>query len=212
MTGMDVALTILVCALVLFAIGASLSWRATRLDNLHARVDVTLATLQAQLAARAASAVDLAAGGLLDPATAVLVADAATRARTALRRPSAGDPISVWSDRPVRPVGPPAQTALTRALHSAFDDPDDVAELATAEDATEVLDDLLESCRRVELGRRFHNDAVELVRARRRAPVVRVFRLAGHARVPDPVVFDDSVPDGLLSALPPAPAGSALPL
>ena len=208
---MDVPLAIVVSVLVLFSIGASLSWRATRLDNLHARVDVTLATLQAQLAARAASAVDLAAGGLLDPATAVLVADAATRARTALRRPSAGDPVPVWSDRPVRPIGAPAQTALTQALHLAFDDPDDVVELAADADAVEVLEDLLESCRRVQLARRFHNDAVELARARRRAPVVRVFRLAGHARVPEPVVFDDSVPDGLVTALPTTPADPALP-
>ncbi len=208
---MDVPLTIVLCVLVLFSIGASLSWRATRLDNLHARVDVTLVTLQAQLAARAASAVDLAAGGLLDPATAVLVADAATRARTALRRPSAGDPVPVWSDRPARPIGAPAQTALTRALHVAFDDPEDVVELAADEDAVEVLEDLLEFCRRVELARRFHNDAVELARARRRALVVRVFRLAGHARVPEPVVFDDSVPDGLVAALPARPADPALP-
>lgn len=201
---MDVPLRIVLVVLVLFALGASLSWLATRLDNLHARVDVTLATLQAQLAARAASAVDLAAGGLLDPATAVLVADAATRARTALRHPNPGDPVPVWSDRPVRPIGLEAQSALTRALHGAFDDTAEVAELAALPDAPEVLEDLLESCRRVELARRFHNDAVELARARRRAPVIRVFRLAGHARVPQPVVFEDSVPEGLVAALPPA--------
>jgi len=199
------AVTILVVVLVLFSLGASLSWLATRLDQLHARVDATLATLQAQLAARSASAVDLAAGGLLDPATAVLVADAATRARTALRSPAPDDPQPVWSDRPARPIGVGAQTALTRALHVAFDDPVDVVVLAAGGDGAEVLEDLLESCRRVELARRFYNDAVELARTRRRAPVVRVFRLAGHARVPSPVVFDDSVPAGLIAALPAGP-------
>ena len=201
---MDLPLRIVLVVLVLFAFGASLSWLATRVDNLHARVDSTLATLQAELAARAASAVDLAAGGLLDPATAVVLADAATRARMALRHPNTGDPVPVWSDRPVRPIGLAAQSALTRALHGAFDDAAGVAELAALPDAPEVLEDLLEACRRVELARRFHNDAVELARTRRRGLVIRVFRLAGHARVPQPVVFEDSVPDGLVASLPPA--------
>lgn len=199
---MHVPLAIVLAVLVLFAAGASLSWLATRLDQLHARVDATLASLQSQLATRAGSAVDLAAGGLLDPATAVLVADAATRARTALRRTSPGDPVPVWSDRPARPIGPVAQSTLTGALHVAFDDAGDVAELAARPEALAVLDDLLDACRRVELARRFHNDAVALARARRRSPVIRAFRLAGHARVPEPVVFQDAVPAGLASVVP----------
>lgn len=199
---MDVPLAIVLAVLVLFATGASLSWLATRLDQLHARVDATLATLQAQLAARAASALDLAAGGLLDPATALLLADAATRARTALRAPGPGDPVPVWPNRPARPIGPGAQTALTRALHIAFDEAADVAELAGRREAPEALDDLLDACRRVELSRRFHNDAVGLARARRRSPLVRVFRLAGHARVPRPIEFEDTVPVGLTSVVP----------
>ena len=47
---------------------------------------------------------------------------------------------------------------------------------------------------RVQLARRFHNDAVTDVRRVRRKPVVRVFRLAGHADLPRTVEFDDELP------------------
>ena len=50
---------------------------------------------------------------------------------------------------------------------------------------------------RVQLGRRFHNDAVTDVRRVRRKWVVRVFRLAGHAAMPRTVEFADELPPGL---------------
>jgi hypothetical protein len=47
---------------------------------------------------------------------------------------------------------------------------------------------------RVQLARRFHNDAVTDVRRVRRKQVVRLFRLAGHADLPRTVEFDDELP------------------
>ena len=50
---------------------------------------------------------------------------------------------------------------------------------------------------RVQLARRFHNDAVNDVRRVRRKGAVRGFRLAGHAELPESIDFDDELPPGL---------------
>ena len=47
---------------------------------------------------------------------------------------------------------------------------------------------------RVQLARRFHNDAVKDVQRVRRKAVVRWFRLAGHAEMPQTIEFDDELP------------------
>ena len=47
---------------------------SNRLDRLHARLDATRAALDAQLLRRAAVTLEIAASGLLDPATSVLLA------------------------------------------------------------------------------------------------------------------------------------------
>ena len=47
---------------------------------------------------------------------------------------------------------------------------------------------------RVQLARRFHNDAVKDVQRVRRKTVVRWFRLAGHAELPATIEFDDELP------------------
>jgi pyridoxal 5'-phosphate synthase pdxS subunit len=50
---------------------------------------------------------------------------------------------------------------------------------------------------RVQLARRFHNDAVTDVQRVRRKRVVRWFRLAGYAALPRTVEFDDDLPPAL---------------
>src|SRR6476620_957033 len=55
-----------------------LSYNAALLDRLHARVEGSLSALDAQLVRRAEAALELANSGALDPASALLVADAAT--------------------------------------------------------------------------------------------------------------------------------------
>jgi hypothetical protein len=50
---------------------------------------------------------------------------------------------------------------------------------------------------RVQLARRFHNDAVKDVQRVRRKAVVRLFRLAGHADLPRTIEFDDELPTSI---------------
>jgi cell division protein FtsB len=172
---------------LLLVLGWYLSYSAARLDRLHHRVETTRAALDAQLARRAAAAVE--AAPLLDPATGLLVADAAARAL------GAAEARTEWLEG-----GEPAEEVendLTRALHAAFGDPGQVAELREGPLAAQSLDLLAQACVRVQLARRFHNDAVAQAVRVRRKPVVRWARLAGHASLPVMVEIDDSVPAGL---------------
>ena len=168
---------IIVIASLAVLLGLYLSWTAGRLDRLHARVDAARAVLDAQLLRRSGAALDIATGGLLDPASAVLVADAATRARTQ----EAGDREQVESD-------------LTAALSAALDDAEFVARLRAEQGAGAALDELAAACRRVGHARRFHNDTVRSARRLRSKVLVRWLQLAGHAPWPETVEFDDSVP------------------
>jgi hypothetical protein len=152
-----------------------LTWSAGRLDHLHTRLERMEASLDAELLRRSAATLELATSGLLDPATALVLADAAHRARS---------------------VGPDeredAESALTEALLVAFDDP---AELPDDNDwANALVADLAGSARRTQTARRLHNDTVTVTRARRRSPLVRLLHLAGRAAMPEPVEFDDRVP------------------
>lgn len=172
---------------LLLVLGWYLSASAARLDRLHHRVETTRAALDAQLARRAAAAVE--AAPLLDPASGLLVADAATRSL------AAGEARTEWLEG-----GEPSEEVendLTRALHVAFGDRGEVAELRAAPLGAQTLDLLEQACLRVQLARRFHNDAVAQAVRVRRKPVVRWARLAGHAALPSMVEIDDSVPPGL---------------
>jgi hypothetical protein len=181
---------------VLLVLGWYLSYSASRLDRLHHRVETLRAALDAQLARRAAAAV--VAAPLLDPATGLLVADAAAQALSAgeTRSENAEASETEWIE-----AGGPAEEIendLTRALHVAFGDPAEVAQLRdSAPLAAQSLDLLSQACTRVQLARRFHNDAVAAAVRMRRKPVVRWARLAGYAPQPGMVEIDDSLPPGL---------------
>ena len=58
-----------------------------------------------------------------------------------------------------------------------------------------------QACERVELARRFHNEAVAQAQRVRRKRVVRWARLAGHAAWPVTVEIDDGTPSGLGAGL-----------
>ena len=79
---------VIVVAAALF-IGVYVSWRAGRIDRLHARVDMAQAALDVTLLRRGAVALELATSGLLDPATSLLLAESdLTRAlRAAFSQP-----------------------------------------------------------------------------------------------------------------------------
>lgn len=169
-----------IVVLVLVAIllyGLYLSWTATRLDRLHVRLDAARVALDAQLVRRSAATLELARSGLLDVATAVILATAARSAQ-----------IATEDERE------PAESALTRDLRAAFDDPPEVEQLRQTPEGADLLQELGASMRRVQLARRFHNESVRAVRQIRSYRRVRYFRLAG--RAPDKPTFeiDDEPP------------------
>ncbi len=177
-----VGVSVALVALLLVA-GWYLSFSATRLDRLHARIEGARSALDAQLVRRASVSLQLATSGLLDPATSLLLAEAAHRAREA--------------DEVEREVD---ESNLTRALQAAFGE-DGVGEaLAADPGGAEMLAELASACQRVGLARRFHNDAVRGARVVRRKRVVRYLRLAGHAPWPPTFEIDDTMPDPLQSS------------
>ena len=139
-------------------------WTAGRIDRLHHRVAAARSALDAELAARAALVQELAGSGTLDPASSLLLVDAAHRARTAPAE-----------DREH------AESALTRALEAT----------ATGAELEVWRDDLAISARRIQMARRFHNDVVVSTRTLRRRRLVRYLRLAGCAPMPETVELDD---------------------
>ena len=170
--------------------------RRARLDRLHHRVETPRAALDAQLRA------------------------GARRPPSRPRRCSTRPPGSLVGGRRRRARWPPGETRsatewleaggpaeevendLTRALHAAFGDPEQVADLRAGRWRRQSLDLLGQACVRVQLARRFHNDAVAQTLRVRRKPVVRLARLAGHAPLPAMVEIDDSVPPGLVDLSP----------
>ncbi len=160
-----------------------LSTTAGRLDRLHRKIDTSRLALEVHLLRRSSIALELAAAGVLDPASSMLIADAAHRAR------AAGD-----EDDAARSL---AESELTAALDAALGDPQELAEIAQDPLAAELLAELDATVRRVALSRRFLNDAVRACRQLRGHRAVRWFGLAGHTAMPVTVELDDSAPAGL---------------
>lgn len=164
--------------------GLYLSMTAGRLDALHKRIDTAELSLDAQLLRRSSVALELATSGLLDPAGAIVLAEAAHSARTA----ADGNEGGAQRER--------AESELTLALDATLD-PEEVAEVRATPGGSDLMDELAASARRVELSRRFLNDAVRACTQLREQRMVRWFRLAGHTPWPRPVDLDDHVPAAL---------------
>jgi hypothetical protein len=169
-------LVLLVLPLLVFVM--LLSWTAGRVDRLHHRVEKSRAVLDAALFHRSGAAVEIASAGVLDPAASLLLLDAAHQARV-----TTGERDQAESD-------------LTRALVATFPS-DQVEVLRSDEGARELLDELADACRTVELSRRFHNDAVRSARDLRGRWLVRWFGLAGRADLPSTSELDDTRPPAL---------------
>jgi hypothetical protein len=183
--------------LVILLIGVAwyLSYSAARLDRLHAKVEGAMSALDAQLVRRAEAALELANSGALDPASALLVADAATESiERTTEHPVTGDLLDGQHFGGREDVESDLSAVLRAALSDAV-----VEDLRGEHDGlvTEALDRIGSSGLRVQLARRFHNDATREVRRVRSKQVVRAFRLAGHAALPEPVSFDDELPSAL---------------
>jgi hypothetical protein len=170
---------VLVTVALLVVLVWYLSWTAARLDRLHARLEGARAALDAQLVRRASVTLELATSGLLDPASSILLADAAHGAREATEE-----------------AREYAESDLSRGLRAALE-ADVVAELSADPVGRELLADVGSATHRVTLARRFHNDAVRAAVVVRRKRTVRLLRLAGHAPVPPSFEMDDAPPPAL---------------
>lgn len=176
---------VVVAVLVAGSLAAWITFTATRLDRLHARVDAAQAALDAQLVRRAAAVQHAAraAGPQLDPA---LAADLDETARVAL------------SAHPAERE--PAENALGRAANQLAD----ASPPLWAEHVAD-LSEVAESAVRVVIARRFYNDAVRDTRALRGRRMPRLLRLAGHRD--NPQFFD--IDDTTRWSLPATPSGGS---
>lgn len=174
MTGLWVTLDVV---LFVAAVAAWLSWTATRLDALHHRVELARESVRRRLLERSGWTLEMATSGLLDDAEALVLADAAARARAEDRGFEA------------------AESSLSQALRAVFDHAGEAARLR----GTEIGTELVAACQRVELARRFHNDAVASARHVRSRWAVRYFRLAGSAGPLGTIDLDDAPPSGFAS-------------
>lgn len=166
--------------------------RANRIDLLHQKVTRTGATLDAQLLRRAGLAAELATSGELDPASALVLAEAAAtclaeadQADLEAERTAVGTPHTPGRAT-LTPEREAVESELTAVLREGID----------REDAGPLARDVLAAAHRVALARRFYNDAVAQVVRIRTKSTVRLLRLAGNARMPRMFEMDDAIEPG----------------
>lgn len=169
------------------AIAWYLSYTAARLDRLHARVEGSLAALDAQLVRRAEVSLELANAAHLDAASSFLLASAAS---ASLEGAEGAQITSEVQESGIPDERAATESELTASLNAVVPD-----WVPTSTAGAELRRRLAEACERVELAHRFHNEAVTDVRRVRAKPVVRALHLAGRTKMPRPVVFDDQVDD-----------------
>ena len=167
---------VILIAVAAVLVGVYVSWRAGRLDRLHARIETARAALDAALVRRSS------------------VAPGTGRLRACSTRP----PACCWPARrttPGRPGQPDelAESDLTRALRAVLSQPGFRASLDGRGSADELLAELEAAAHQVFLARKFYNDAVAATQAARRRWLVRVLGLAGGAALPDFFEIDDSL-------------------
>ncbi len=198
--------------LVVVGVALLLAWlvwvQASRLDRLHRKVGASRVVVEAQLVRRASVAAELATSGQLDPASSVVVGEAAWAALTA-----GGADADVPSSGLLPPdlrafLGTSAsargldrgqvESELTATLDEVLDEPEEVAALTADPVGERLLADLAAAWYRVQLARRFHNEAVAQTQRVRRGALVRALRLAGHAPEPRTLELDDAWPPNLV--------------
>ncbi len=197
-----------IIVLILAILGGWVLWlSASRLDRLHRKVMASRLALEAQLVRRASAAVELAASGLLDPASAVLV----TGAAYTVIEDDARDLVEAVpelngltppapSDRLLGEVAPDraqAESELSATLRSALGDAENSVAPGDNPLGRDALRALAGAWFRAQLARRFHNEAVAQAQRIRRKWYVRAFHLAGRAPMPTTVEFDDAWPSAL---------------
>jgi hypothetical protein len=212
---------IVIAVVAVLFLGVYVSWRAGRLDRMHTRLQAARAALDVTLVRRSSVALELASSGFLDPATSLLLASAAHEARGEVRS-GAGQPPAErapaelalaelapaeWGPgaRPPGELAPYlepgdelaqgelAQSNLSRALRAAFTQPGFRSSLEATDGAGELIAEVEAAAQQVFVARKFYNTAVAVTRGARRKPLVRLFRLAGNAPLPQFFEIDDSL-------------------
>jgi hypothetical protein len=144
----------------------------TRLDRLHARVDAARAALDAQLVRRAAALQHVAEA----PETGIGAAERAHYGDLAQAALTASGPVGREA----------VENAVGRAVREVAGGSVAVGDEAGAE--------LREAAARVQVSRRFYNDAVRDTRTLRARRMPRLLRLAGTADLPQFFDIDDTLP------------------
>jgi len=218
MTWSEIAVLVLVFVAVLVWLALA---QAQRLDRLHRKVVASRLALDAQLLRRSSAAGELAAADVLDPVSALLITDAVgavqnscrdgdqelmvavpdlhdlvVRHRSGMPEPTRRGVIQAL-DGTLGLEREAEESSLTAVLSQLFDDPLETQPLYDIPEAEELLSALAAAWYRVQIARRFHNEAVLQAQRQRANPVVRLLRLAGRAPMPQTVEFDDSWPSGL---------------
>lgn len=190
---MSVTESITLIVAVLLAFAWYLTYTAARLHRLHTRVEGTYAALDAQLVRRAEAVLEVANCGVVDPAGALILADAATESVEGGDANQA-DRETIESDltRTIRLILPTKDADSNRAQDLGAGRPRPRSD-AGGGTAAEALIRLDATCQRVMIARRFHNDAVIDVQRLRRNILVRLFFLAGRTDLPRTVEFDDEI-------------------
>jgi hypothetical protein len=206
---------VLVVGAVILVVGWRLWVSASRLDRLHRKVASSRAVVDAQLLRRASAAANLAASGLMDPVSSLLVGEAAWAAVGAGSRsteafallPSDLSELDGVLGDAVASGGPASATApsdvglveseLSSTLRAALDDADAVREMREEPGGDELVAALADAWYRAQLARRFHNEAVAQTQRVRGSWLVRALRLAGRAPVPHTLELDDAWPQTL---------------
>ncbi|HLT84596.1 MAG TPA: hypothetical protein VKZ83_10225 [Phototrophicaceae bacterium] len=187
----------LVVVLLVLVLGWVLWLLASRVDRLHRKVLRSRATLELQLAQRAAAAHELAMSGALDPVESVLLADVAQRAMAGAPGGVVRDGLEGAPDIEEPPSDVDrslVESELSRTLRAILESHAESEPLGDNELAVEPLRRLDAAWYRLELARRFHNAHVAEVRRMRANPVVRTLRLAGYAPMPQAFDMDDTRP------------------
>jgi hypothetical protein len=170
-------LVLVVLAVVLW--GFYISWRASRLDRLHNRLEAARTALDLAMVRRSSAAYELASSGLLDPAASLLLADAVRRAK---------DAGQAEHDL--------AESDLTQALRAVFDQPGFRKELEDTDGGPELINEVEAAAQQVFIARKFYNDLAARTMDARRRPLARIFRLAGSAPQPRFFEMDDALTEG----------------
>lgn len=178
----DLAAFITALLALIVALGFYVSWRATRLDRLHARIDTALAALDAALVRRCASVLEVAASSLLDPAASLLLIEAEQEARLA-------------TGHEQRELAESRLSQALRAVRETASAPSYLTPDGTAWPGAknELLAELEAAQQKIPIARHFYNDSVNATINARKRFLARLLRLAGKAPMPTFFEMDDAV-------------------